>query len=287
MKKILKLLSVCLALVCCVVVSGCSCSSPMNVSYKISTADGTDLDVQAIVMKKFREPTNTPCYKKIEGNKHGYSKLETSEEIQACFEGKIKCYKKEGFFNPEYIEITSKTELNRCEDEFDCYEKVDATYYKLLEDPEGIAECYTAEGEPFERATYEKAESVELENKRVLSSEVNRYVYSSSKEEVPSNANYSLIYTFTISNKDSKTMYVEAIEYNDLTQGVVKEASSNKVKLTLPQNRVFMDNKFYYVLPSGSQITIKIEIKNLLTSDSIDKKTKNLEMVIPVTVRYN
>ena len=45
-------------------------------------------------------------------------------------------------------------------------------------------------------------------------------------------------------------------------------------KLTLPQNRVFMNNKFYYVVDAGEKIEIKIEVKNLLTSDAAVKKTK-------------
>ena len=283
MKKILKLLSVCLALVCCVVSTGCSCASPMNVSFDIRTAENTNMEVRSVVTKKFREPINTPCYKKVE---KGYSKLESSEEIQACFNGSIKCYKKEGVINPKYIEITDMLELNRCEDDYDCYENAGATYYKLLENPEGVSECYTAEGEPFERATYEKAESVELDNRLVIYPLLNRYSYNSATEQVPKNANYSLIYTFTVENKDSKKMYIEALEYNTITQGVVKETSANKVKLTLPQNRVFMNNKFYYVLDVGAKIEIKIEVKNLLTSDSTNKKTKNLQMLIPLTVTY-
>ena len=149
MKKIVRLLSICLVLVCCVVVSGCSCASPMKVSYSISTADGTNMEVRAIVTKKFREPVNTPCFKKVDGGKSGYSKLESSEEIQACFNGSIKCYKKvkDGLFKSKYVEITDILEFNRCEDEFDCYEKADVTYYKELKYPEGISECYNAEGE--------------------------------------------------------------------------------------------------------------------------------------------
>lgn len=288
MKKIVRLLSICLVLACCVVVSGCSCASPMKVSYSISTADGTNMEVRAIVTKKFREPVDTPCFKKVDGGKSGYSKLETSEEIQACFNGSIKCYKKvkDGLFKSKYVEITDILELNRCEDEFDCYEKADVTYYKELKYPEGISECYNAEGEPFERATYEKAESVELDNRLAVYPMLNRYMYESSIEQVPSNPNYSLIYTFSVENKDSRKMYIEAIEYNVVTQGIVKESSASKVKLTLPENRVFMNNKFYYVVEAGSTITIKIEVKNLLTSDSAKKKTKELQLIIPLTVAY-
>ena len=201
MKKILKLLSVCLVLLCCVVSTGCSCASPMNVSFDIRTSESAKMEVRSVVTKKFREPANTPCYKKVE---KGYSKLESSEEIQACFNGSIKCYKKEGVINPKYIEITDMLELNRCEDDYDCYENAGATYYKHLKNPEGISECYTAEGEPFERATYEKAESVELDNRLVIYPLIDRYEYKSSVEQVPKNENYSLIYTFTVENKDSK-----------------------------------------------------------------------------------
>ena len=64
------------------------------------------MEVRAIVTKKFREPVDTPCFKKVDGGKSGYSKLETSEEIQACFNGSIKCYKKvkDGLFKSKYVE---------------------------------------------------------------------------------------------------------------------------------------------------------------------------------------
>ena len=72
MKKIFKLLCGCLVCVLVVVtVFGCSCSKPLSINYDLTvrSEDGTKnlLKTQftTIITQKFREPSDTPCYKKI------------------------------------------------------------------------------------------------------------------------------------------------------------------------------------------------------------------------------
>ena len=285
MKKAFKLLSVSLVLLCCIVTSGCSCAKPMNITYKVTAMQGdknelsSNVVVNVVLNKKFREPIDTPCYKKM---KKGYVELDTIAMRYQCYDK--DCYKK---VDGKHTLMSKDTvEVSKCiSGNIKCYEKVETTYYKLIEDPEGISECYTAEGEFFERATYGLAEKVELEKNTVISKNINRYNYLSEKQTVPSEKNYSLIYDFQIKNLESQQVLIEAIDFEEMTNGIIKQTSYSKIKMTTPLNRVFQNNKYYYVVNPGETITVSVEIKNLLTSDAKEKKVKDLELNIPIIVK--
>lgn len=286
MRKLLKTLFVSFSVVACLVISGCSCSNPMKISYNITTGQGnastlltSNIEVVATVNQKFREPADTPCYKKMKGGT--YVELETVAERYIC--QTTDCYKK---VSGKYVLMDKDTEPTKCiMGKITCYEKVEDTYYKLLEEPEGRYKCYTADGVYFEKATFDRVEKKELESGKVISTTKDKLLYNSNVIDVPSNKNYSLIYDFEIKNNENKTIYVEAIDFNDITGGLIKANSYSKINLTLPVNRKFMDNKFYYVINSGETIKIQIIVKNLLTSDANSKKTKELTLNIPIIVR--
>ena len=290
MKKIYKFMSVCLILICCVVIAGCSCSKPVTVTYNIATGENNletgltkKISIAAAVYKKYREPEDTPCYKKM---KAGYVELSSGingeDEAYRCYNN--DCYKKSG---DEYVLIgKDATSVGLCIDgTVTCYEKVDVTYYKLLTSPGEVYECYTADGEYFERAIHNRAEKAPLEEKTtVISTNQNMLAYSSQSETVPSQKTYSLLYEFEITNNESTDIYIEAIEHNDVTGGVIKNENAGKVKLMLPEERAFMDNKYYYRLASNSKTTIKIEVKYLLNTD-LNKKSKSITLTLPIIVK--
>lgn len=286
MKKLLKLLSASLIMVCCLISSGCSCASPMTITYTISASQGeigTDLvsniEVVGKLSKKFREPMDTPCYRKM---KKGFVELKNSAEIEQCYTS--DCYKK-GSDGYEKISTNDMLTISKCiTGSVKCYEKVTNTYYKLIEEPDGITACYDADGNSFERATHNAAEKLEIESYIVISKAINHLTSNSNAEKVPDNKNYSLVYEFEITNKESTTIYIQALEHSEVTGGLIKEKKSQKVKITHPEKQSFDDNKFYYAIPSKGKITIKIEVKNLLTSD-MTKKTKKLNLNIPIIVK--
>ena len=82
----------------------------------------------------------------------GYVELKTAAEIQKCaISG--DCYKK---VDGKYQKI-SGTDVVACQNNsMNCYEYVEETYYKLIEDAEEIYECYDADGNEFEKATYNR-----------------------------------------------------------------------------------------------------------------------------------
>ena len=288
MKNIFKTFSIGLVLAFCIIVSGCSCSSPMKVSYKIRTGQGnlenvltTNLNVYSTVIKKFREPIGTPCYRKVEGEK--YTELTTINERYRCYDE--NCYIKSG----DGYELMSKNiaAVEKCiTGSVKCYEYSEKTYYRLLEAPDNITQCYTEDGEPFEIQTNNTTSQLETEAKKAVVSKLNNKLeHDSETYKVFSEKNYSLIYQFEIQNNENKTIYIEALEYDDITNDLVKNGSYEKLKITFPENRVFIDNKFYYIIPANSEVTIKIEIKHLLTSDIAKKGTKILNLNIPIIVK--
>lgn len=286
MKKILKLMFINFSLICCLIIGGCSCSKPMNVKYAVTTGQGSlenqltsNIVVNAVVTKKFREPADTPCYKKMKGG--SFVKLETSGEKQECTTK--DCFKKE---KGSYVKMNKDSDATACiMGKFDCYEEVKETYYKLLVNPDGVSACYTKDGEYFERATYNAVEKVELEKAIPISTTNNKLSYESSYLEVPKNKTYSLIYDFEITNKENKILYIAAIDFEDITGGVIKEESYSKITMTIPEEKIFLTDGYYYEVGAGKTITIRIEIKNLLTTDAKAKSTKNLTLNIPVIVK--
>lgn len=289
MKKLFRVLIFNFILVFCILISGCSCSSPMNIVYKVTYAQeneqsyAANLSVNATVTRKYREPANTPCYKKIDAKK--YVKLETSAEIAQCFNS--DCYKlvKNTLLKKEYALIDRKYDVISCQNgEFDCFEYSEVEYYKLLEDTEGIDKCYTQYGEYFEKATYNKVEKNEVESKEVLSTNLNKLEYTSESQQVSSNEVQSLIYEFTIENNQQTPIMIVAMDLETITEGKVKEESNSKINFTDPQ-KYFQDDKYYYVISAGSSIKITIEVKYLLKSDIKDKKMKTLTLNIPIIVK--
>lgn len=289
MKRVFKkILLSCVCLFTLVMNVGCSCSSPMNISFTVTSGQGNKdtelsslISVVATVKKKFREPSNTPCYRKMKAGKKepAFVELINTKEKYQCYGS--DCYKK----SSDGYAVMTTSEISRCiEGSIKCYEKVEKTYYKLLEEPDGISECYTKDGEYFERATYDAVEKVELSKNRVIYTEANLKKYNSSKQVVPSEKKYSLIYSFTIANKESTTMYVEAIDFETITNGKIKEKSYSKIKITQPSKMVFMNNRFYYQINPGSSVVLEIKIQNLLNTDAV-KKSKNLNLNIPIIVK--
>jgi len=94
MKKIMKLIGLNLVcFICLISVFGCSCSRPMNVFYEIKiknenleVTETAKINIKTVITKKFREPADTDCYKKVGDS---YELIENSE-------GVVKCYDVEG-----------------------------------------------------------------------------------------------------------------------------------------------------------------------------------------------
>jgi hypothetical protein len=258
----------------------------MNVKYTINAVkeDGSNfvdkLYISMTLNQKYREPEDTPCYRKMET---GFVKLEYPEEIMKCY-GTIECYKKVSKDN--YVKIAEPLEITECSREtMDCYEKVEDTYYKLIENPEGIRQCYDSEGNAFERATYDNVDKLKIDSREVINYSINKLSHVSTIEKVPSNENYSLIYEFKVTNKGNSTMYIKALTFDDINNGQIKEKSFSKVKLSTNDVRILLDNKFYYVLEKDEYMTITIEIKNLLTSDASKKGQKEFNINLPIVVK--
>ena len=288
MKRLLSVFSIIMVLLCTVVsAAGCSCASTVNVGYKVyaqknnsSNPMTESLRVRMTLDKKFREPLGTPCYRKLEKE---FEKILYTTELQECY-GSNHCYKKVG---KEYVPITSAFDVTKCETDKDCYMKVDNyPSYKLIIDDEGVAECYTATGEYFERATYAAAEKVRVDERNLLQTSNNKMSNESlSSVKVPKEEQYSLIYNFYIKNEGSSTVSIKCLDVSDIMNGTLKEESYKKVKLTAPAPTSFKDNKYYFALSAGSEVAITIEIKHLLTSDLNVKDNKAITLNIPVQVR--
>lgn len=74
MKKLLKRMSILLVAVLCMISCfGCSCEQRLKVKYVVNASRENESDefvdkvaMTAVVEKKYREPANTPCYKKVD-----------------------------------------------------------------------------------------------------------------------------------------------------------------------------------------------------------------------------
>lgn len=90
MTKLLKKLSIFfVAVMCMISCFGCSCARRLSIKYtvQVSNEDGTeefkhDLGATMKVEKKFREPANTPCYKKVGDT---YELVEDSS-VSVCYD---------------------------------------------------------------------------------------------------------------------------------------------------------------------------------------------------------
>ena len=91
MKKFsLKVMMVLICVFSLVTVFGCSCSKPAKVMYaiKVTKSDGSvfdeNMEVKALIKKKFREPANTPCYEKIDDD--SYELILDASEVSQCYD---------------------------------------------------------------------------------------------------------------------------------------------------------------------------------------------------------
>lgn len=86
MKKILKTICASLIFVMSLsFISGCGCNKPLNVKVSVTIEDSkeTNIAVKQTVTKKFREPGDTPCYKKVEDK---YELIENAGGVSACYD---------------------------------------------------------------------------------------------------------------------------------------------------------------------------------------------------------
>jgi len=292
MKKNFKLLFVSFICMSFLIITGCSCSSPMSVKYSVTSSESSGSNKLSMVMvdvitnKKFREPLETPCYRKMKANKKGYVELKLTEEIQECFEGK-DCYIKDE--DGKYKKITYAVDFTACQDkEKKCYQYIGegVTYYRLIEDKDTAgttSSCYDADGNYFEKATHDKTDRVEIEKDHAI--HANSKSFDSTSQKIPSNKNYSLEYVVEIKNNNTESIYVKAWDLTTLTSGVIKDKKSNKIKLTLPANKIFMDNVYYYEIKSGEKLNLVIELKYVLTSDAVKKGTKEITLNFPIDLK--
>lgn len=118
MKKILKYLSFSFIFATCLLsIFGCGCTKPLELKYSINIEGeyfeaiegdtekpNIKLDIITIITKKFREPGNTPCYKKVEDR---YELIEDASEVAYCYDVNGNEFEKATILN------TDKLELNR------------------------------------------------------------------------------------------------------------------------------------------------------------------------------
>ena len=198
MKKSLKVAFLSFICLFCLLLNvGCSCDRPISVKYNVSVegVTTTSLSVQVVTYQKYREPSNTPCYKKM---KEGYVKLDSANQISLCTNDGVECYKKVG---KKYELITETADILGClTEKMSCYEKVENTYYKLL--PEGDPEtaCYDEFGNKFERVTYNTIEKEQLTVVGAITQ--TRSSFESETRKLSTKETESLQYEFRI-----KTLY--------------------------------------------------------------------------------
>lgn len=271
MKNIKIFLISCICLLTILVNAGCSCTKPISVKYKINVeGDAANrISVDVVMYEKFREPMDTPCYKKMS---KGYVKLEQEWEIQQCVDS--ECYKKSG---DEYVLITDNIDIVRCLDKNQtCYENVSEEYYKLIEVPEGISECYNENGEKFERETYNKKEKQKLSTINAVKYNDDVFNYESEYEKLPTQKTYSYLYEFVIKNNGEENVKINKITYEQIVKDALVEKSQGKVivKTSAEEEIILCKNEIY---------TVTVEVKFLTKDDIASDITKDLELNIPVT----
>ena len=126
MKKIFKLMSACIMMVVCLVASsGCSCAKPMNVYYTVNQSNENKentvkakIEVRNILNLKYREPADTPCYKKVEGS---YELIEDARGIYECYDSEGNYFEKATY---------NRKEKEQLENEFPIRYNQDTVSYK-------------------------------------------------------------------------------------------------------------------------------------------------------------
>ena len=114
MKKIFKFISISLVCVFSLITSfGCSCSKKIDAQY---TVDITASDMSVIkefdsytnIFKKFREPADTPCYKKT---KDGYELIEKAAEVSKCYDAEGNKFEKATISKADKVLVESEVSL--------------------------------------------------------------------------------------------------------------------------------------------------------------------------------
>lgn len=132
-----------------------------------------------------------------------------------------------------------------------CYEKIEDKY-ELIEDSEGIASCYDAQGNKFEKATFATGD------KKLLSSSIkyhydanenNVLVQSSNVESLPENSKYSLMFEIIIENRESFPLYFKEYSVNDIVGDILVGEAKDKVTLRNPYTSQSINEENYYVIP--------------------------------------
>lgn len=242
MKKIsLKSMFVFVCLFSLIVTFGCSCSffsKLAKVSYKVevtlenSNVFDQKISVSTVIKKKFREPIDTPCYKKVGDG------------------------------------------------------------YELILDANEVYQCYDAVGNKFEKATYNREESVVITNAFPIpmdkANQERSTSYQSSVMDVPKKE-YSLIYEIEIKNYNSKeVIYVKNIEKEDVFGNSLNAESIGQTvffKVECDDYKLFDDDSVYFKLGKNESAKVIIEIKNLKEKELSEESEGVLNFVIPVVIK--
>lgn len=105
MKKLFKLICISIVFIMSfTLISGCGCDKPLNVKFQININDNKNGNVQVRtkIIKKFREPGNTPCYEKIEDE---YVLIENAGSISACYDKNGNAFEKATYANTDKLEL--------------------------------------------------------------------------------------------------------------------------------------------------------------------------------------
>lgn len=151
---------------------------------------------------------------------------------------------------------------------------------------DGVSNCYTIDGVPFEKATAGKLEKTKVEEQRMIAVGYENNEQKDFKSDyitMPNNKNYSMIYKFKIINRGNSTIYLteECLSEEKILGGVFKEEVKQSGKLNfdgVKGSKVTLDGKTYYALGSGSEISVSITLKDLTNKDLIDSRNKTLDI---------
>lgn len=164
-----------------------------------------------------------------------------------------------------------------------CYKKV-GDKYELIKDASEIYKCYDKDGNYFEKATYDRVDKLELKKEFPVTSTNNVKHYESDKITIPDNADYSLIYKFIIKNTNKEVTYIEKFGIEEILNNVLKDESVSKVTVKTPTDTVVINEKECFLINKNSSISITVELKDLKVKDSLDKRTRDLKLYIPINV---
>lgn len=141
MNKLLKKLSICLVAVMCVLSCfGCSCEQRLKIKYVANAtrenadAEFTDkISMMALVEKKFREPANTPCYKRVDDR----LELVKDSSVYKCLDAEGNEFERVTVGKVEKIQLEKNGILNTVSGDLKSYESSSIKmpnneYYSLI-----------------------------------------------------------------------------------------------------------------------------------------------------------